>query len=78
MAESATCRGCQEEPERADHVLLHCGAYLQKRADCFRTYCTSATAPIWKVDRMVRFLQGLAALEEEESDPTNDDDDEQV
>ena len=73
MAPSATCRGCQEKPERADHILLHCGAYLQRRADCFRTYCPALPTPQWKMDRMIRFLQGLAALEEEESEDSEDD-----
>ena len=69
MVDTNVCRGCQEVPERADHVLLECGAYNLLRSRSFLTWNLDRLEPDWSVAKLLKFLSDprIRSLEDDES-----------
>lgn len=59
------CRGGGLVEERADHILLECPAFLQLRAESFRTYSVGRKEPAWEVPQLLALLESpqVALLE---------------
>ena len=51
------CRYCGLEPETSSHIITECEVLCHHRSEIFNTHFLNPREPVWRVDRLIAFLQ---------------------